>query len=246
MLSLFNKKRFLRDLVPPGYTDIHSHLLPGIDDGAKSFDDTFKLIVGLQDMGFSQFVTTPHIIQHVWENTRPSIEEVHADTQVKLKANSFGLPFRAAAEYMMDGDFLNHLAEGNMLTLGANYILVEMSYLNPPIQLYDVIFEIQLAGYIPVLAHPERYSYYHRNFEEFGKLRNAGCKFQLNLLSTVGYYGKGVTECAARLLKSGFIDFTGSDVHHKAHLAAFRTRLHISGGVDQLTTAMKNNKIFAV
>ena len=107
------------------------------------------------------------------------------------------------------------------MTLKENYVLVEISYLNAPINIYDMIFDLQIAGYKPVLAHPERYSYYHKNFNEYLKLKNAGCLFQLNLLSTVGYYGEEVFEAGKKLLNKGLIDFVGSDVHHKNHIDWF-------------------------
>ena len=107
------------------------------------------------------------------------------------------------------------------MTLKENYVLVEISYLNAPINIYDMIFDLQVAGYKPVLAHPERYSYYHKNFNEYLKLKNAGCLFQLNLLSTVGYYGEEVFEAGKKLLNKGLIDFVGSDVHHKNHIDWF-------------------------
>jgi len=102
---------------------------------------------------------------------------------------------------------------------------VELSYLNPPIQLYNILFDLQIAGYRPVLAHPERYLYYHQQFRDYEKLKNAGCQFQLNLLSTVGYYGVEVAKAAENLLKKGMIDYVGSDVHHGNHIKAFSNKI---------------------
>ncbi len=104
------------------------------------------------------------------------------------------------------------LHNGPLLVLKDNYVLVEMSYINQPIQLYDIIFELQVAGYKPVLAHPERYAFFHHNFKNYEKLKHQGCLFQLNLLSTIGYYGTEVTKTAEKLLQIGMIDFVGSDV----------------------------------
>ncbi len=241
MFSIFNKKPFLKDLIPAGYVDIHSHLLPGIDDGAKAFDDTRTLISGLKEIGFTQFVTTPHVIEHVWENSRQSIEALQVQTSADLQQANLDVPLRAAAEYMLDGNVPSLLAKKNLLTLAGNHRVVEMSYLSPPIQLYDIMFEIQLAGYTPVLAHPERYTFYHSNFAEYQKLKNSGCKFQVNLLSAVGYYGSNVTDCAAKLLRIGLIDFAGSDVHHEKHLASFENRMMIKDS-DALRRAMENNR----
>jgi protein-tyrosine phosphatase len=243
VLSFFKKKPFLRDLIPNDYIDIHSHLLPGIDDGAQTNDDTVTLISGLQDIGFSQFVTTPHIMKNVWDNTKPGIEAKLAETTKMLETAKPNVPLRAAAEYLMDGNFTELFKSEPLLTIKDNFVLVEMSYINPPIQLFDILFELQLEGYIPVLAHPERYAFYHGNLNEFKKLKNAGCLLQLNLLSTVGYYGLGVYKTAERLLRHGMIDFTGSDVHHQKHLDSFSKRVHLED-TKALKDALNNNRKF--
>ena len=153
------------------------------------------------------------------------------------------IPFRAAAEYMMDDHFVLLFKMGDLLTLKGNYVLVEMSYINAPIQLYSILFDLQVAGYIPVLAHPERYLFYHHNFEEYQKLKKAGCKFQLNLLSVVGYYGDGIAKIAERLLQKGMYDFVGSDVHHDNHVAAFEQKVKLKDWTP-LKEAMANNQFF--
>ncbi|HLA56737.1 MAG TPA: CpsB/CapC family capsule biosynthesis tyrosine phosphatase [Flavobacterium sp.] len=243
MLFFSKKKPFLQDLIPDHHIDIHSHLLPGIDDGAQTLDETILLMNGLRKVGFEQFITTPHIMKNVWENTPANVSAKLSETAIELKSHGIDVPFKAAAEYLLDGSFMDSLKTESLLTLKENYILVEMSYLNPPIQLFDIIFEIQIAGYIPVLAHPERYSFYHTNYGEFQKLKNAGCKFQINLLSTVGYYGTAVAETALYLLKNGMIDYTGSDVHHEKHLNSFAKRIVVKD-LKPLNDAIANNQFF--
>jgi tyrosine-protein phosphatase YwqE len=130
-----------------------------------------------------------------------------------------------------------------LLTLKDNYVLVEMSYLNPPIQLFEIIFQLQVAGYTPILAHPERYAFYHNDFEMYKKLKNSGCYFQVNLLSTVGYYGKEVALSSQKLIKNEMIDFAGSDIHHKNHIDAFSRKV-ILKDYEKLVGIMKNNSIF--
>lgn len=245
MFTFFQKNVYLQDLIPPEYVDIHSHLLPGIDDGAQEFEDSRLLFNGLSALGFTEFITTPHIMHNVYENTYDSINEVHQKTVTDLAQTGFNLPIRAAAEYMIDDNFPSIIKSGSVRTLGGKYILVEMSYLNPPIQLFEIIFDIQVAGYIPVLAHPERYNFYHSNFSQYQKLKNAGCKFQINLLSTVGYYGVNVSNAASSLLRSGMIDFAGSDVHHQKHLSSFANKLAQKNSVP-LQEAMLQNKIFKI
>lgn len=243
-MIFFNKhKAILKDLIPDNHIDIHSHLLPGIDDGAQTINDSIFLINELKNMGVSKFITTPHIFSGFWDNNKQKIETLEKETVSKLMSSNINLPISAAAEYLMDDHFISLFKKGEILTLKDNFVLVEMSYLNPPIQLYDIIFDLQIAGYKPILAHPERYLFYHNNFEEYLKLKNAGCLFQINLLSTVGYYGKEVAETAKKLLSKGLIDFVGSDVHHKKHIESFDKKI-ILKDLQPLKEAIANNQFF--
>ena len=245
-MFFFSKNKVtLKDLIPDNYIDIHSHLLPGIDDGARTFEDTLVLTKALQSFGCCQFITTPHIIQHVWDNSHEQIQEKATTTFLDLKKNQIELPFRAAAEYLMDDQFVKLFQSGHLLTLKDNYVLVEMSYINAPIQLYSILFDLQVAGYIPVLAHPERYLFYHNNFNEYEKLKRVGCLFQLNLLSVVGYYGAGITKIAEQLLQKGLYDFVGSDVHHNKHIAAFDQKVNIKD-LKPLKEIIANNQFFSM
>ncbi|MFV8347971.1 tyrosine-protein phosphatase [Flavobacterium sp. ZB4P13] len=243
MLTFFRSKPILKDLIPDHHIDIHSHLLPGIDDGARTFEDTLRLTQALQGMGISQFITTPHIIQQVWENTPEQILKKKAVTVLELEKNNITAPFHAAAEYLMDDHFVQLFQSGNLLTLKDNYVLVEISYINAPIQLYSILFDLQIAGYIPVLAHPERYLFYHNNFNEYLKLKRAGCLFQLNLLSVVGYYGAAITKTAEQLLQKGMYTYVGSDVHHDNHITAFDQKVKLKD-VAPLKEAIANNQFF--
>ena len=243
MLSLFKSKPVLKDLIPDYYVDIHSHILPGLDDGARTFEDTLRLTKALMDFGISQLITTPHSTQHIWDNSNSIIKEKQIETISELNKNQITISFRAAAEYMMNDSFVKLFQEGNLLTLKDNYVLVEMSYINVPIQLYDILFNLQIAGYIPVLAHPERYLFYHNNFDNYLKLKRAGCLFQLNLLSVVGYYGERITKVAEKLLQKGMYNFVGSDVHHDNHIAAFRKKVILKDLVP-LKEAIANNQFF--
>ena len=242
MFHFLKKKILLKDLIPSNHVDIHSHLLPGIDDGASSIEDTLFLTEQMQQLGFEQCVTTPHIFTNVWDNTREIIESTYHATSATLN-NQRNLSLRYAAEYMVDPNFAIRFQNEPLLTLKENYVLIEISYINPPIQLYNIIFDLQVAGYHPVLAHPERYLYYHYNFREYEKLKNAGCFFQLNLLSTVGYYGHEVTKLSELLLKKGLIDFVGSDIHHAKHIEAFSNQVLIKD-ITPIKKAIENNQFF--
>lgn len=243
MFHFLKNKPVLKELLPEGHIDIHSHLLPGIDDGAQNFDDSLHLIQALIGFGVSQFITTPHSIQQVWENSSAKIKLTESATVKELERHAIKLPFRAAAEYMMDDHFVKLFQAGDVLTLKDNYILVEMSYLNPPIQLYEILFDLQVAGYIPVLAHPERYLFYHSNFDEYLKLKRAGCLFQLNLAAVVGYYGEAIAKIAEKLLQKGLYDFVGSDVHHNNHINAFEQKVKLKDLIP-LKEIISNNQFF--
>lgn len=240
MFSIFSKKTFLKDLIPDEHVDIHCHVLPGIDDGAKSIDDAFSLTQSLKKLGFKHCIATPHIMGSTWENTPESIstayEKLRAEKEIPLNLSY-------AAEYMIDPNFIQLYQTNSLLALKDNYVLVEISYLNPPVQLFDILFELQVAGYQPVLAHPERYIYYHKKFDQYYRIKNAGCFMQLNLLSTVGYYGPVVAEAAIKLLKAGLIDFVGSDIHHEKHIMAFEQKTLVKDH-KPLLEAIARNQFF--
>ena len=243
MLSFFKPKPTLKDLIPNGFTDIHSHIMFGIDDGAQTREETLFLIERLKNMGITNFITTPHTFSGFWDNTSEKILAKEKEVKELFQQNNITNSFKTASEYLLDDHFVELFQNKDILTLKDNYVLVEMSYLNPPIQLYTIIFDMQVAGYKPVLAHPERYTFYHKNFDEYKKLKNQGCLFQLNLLSTVGYYGSDVQNTAFKLLKSGMIDFVGSDTHHKKHIEAFDTKIDLKD-LTPLKEAFQNNSFF--
>jgi len=243
MFTFFKSKPVLKDLLDGSFVDIHSHLLPGIDDGAKSIVKSIELTKSFQELGISQIITTPHISHYVWNNSSEIIQAKLQETQRALEENKIKIPFKAAAEYFMDDWFENHFNNEKLLTLKDNYVLVEMSYMNAPVQLYKIIFELQVAGYIPVLAHPERYLFYHKNFDEYGKLKKVGCKFQLNLLSVVGYYGAEITKVAELLLNKGLYDFAGTDVHHSNHITSFNKKINVKE-ISALKEVIANNAFF--
>lgn len=242
MFDFFKKKKVLKDLIPNNFVDIHSHLLYGLDDGAVSLQDTKSLINELQSFGFKQFITTPHTTPLVWENTKENILQQYEKVKEELAfSESF---FRVASEYLIDESFLKRLESERLLTLKDNFVLIEMSYINPPIQLYEIIMELNSQGYQCVLAHPERYNFYKNDYNSFKKLKSAGCLFQLNLLSSTGYYGRGITEVANYLLKENMYDFVGSDVHHQKHVKSFSAEIQLKD-IDALEKLIAKNQFFA-
>ena len=240
MISLFKSKPKLVDIIPSNYVDIHSHLLPGIDDGAKTTDDSRNILKSMIRFGFNEVITTPHTIKTVWDNSREDILNTYQNVTKDLNFETSKTQLRVASEYMMDENFVQLFKSEPLLTLKENYVLVEMSYLNPPIQLLDILFELQLEGYKPVLAHPERYTFYHNKLNEYEKLKKAGCLFQMNLLSSVGYYGKDVAKAVDKLLTNNMIDYVGSDIHHQHHIAAFENKLIIKNTIEFEKAINKN------
>lgn len=243
MFSFLKSKPKLKELIPNNFVDIHSHLLPGIDDGAKNLDDSKLILEHMKNFGFKKVITTPHTIKTVWDNTTESILSAKKAVIAAFPEISSELSLGCASEYFMDENFVLLFKSEKLLTLKNNYVLVEMSYLNPPIQLYDILFELQLEGYQPILAHPERYTFFHSKMKEYDKLKKAGCKFQMNLLSSVGYYGKDVLLAADKLLQNEMIDFVGSDIHHQHHLAAFENKIGIKNR-EAFEKAIGNNEFF--
>lgn len=244
MFSLFNnKKPLLKDIIPSNFTDIHSHLLWGLDDGAPSETESESMIAQLKHYGFGRCITTPHIMTHIWENTAEIILNKEKEWESKSQYWNTKIPIKAAAEYLLDNNFKKKLEQDKLLTLKDNIVLVELSYSNPPIQLYEIIFELQLKGYKPLLAHPERYLYYTNKFSEFNQLKKAGCLFQLNVLTTTGYYGKDVANLAHKLLAGNLYDFVGSDIHNQNHMNQFDKPV-ILKNLNALREVMEKNAYF--
>lgn len=204
---------------PRGFTDIHSHLLPGLDDGAPDIQETMLMLRRMQKLGIHRYVFTPHVMHGVWNNTSEEIQRCLEDVRLALIPEAGDeLELRAAAEYMLDEGFTDLLSEKDLLPVTDNFILVEISFMAPPFNLHEVLAKIHLAGYRPILAHPERYFYLHNDLDKYERLKAAGCYFQLNLLSLTNWYGSDVKKIASALLERDWYDFIGSDVHHQRHI----------------------------
>ena len=216
MFSIFKKKNLVRDIEWLG-VDMHSHLLPGIDDGSPDVEQSVKLIKGLNELGFSKFICTPHIFKELYPNSEDTILPALEATKAALINANVKVEISAAAEHMVDEMF--EVKEG-LMALPGNHILIEMSYLNETPNIEKVIFDLQIKGYRVILAHPERYNFYHQHHEKFHRYRDMGVLLQMNLLSITGYYGKEVKRIAEYLLKNECYDFAGTDLHHDKHLNA--------------------------
>jgi protein-tyrosine phosphatase len=207
----------------PGFTwlsqDIHSHILPGIDDGSPDIDTSLQILRSLSDAGIKKFICTPHVIGDMYRNTPETINDALSKLQKAVSQNGMSVEISAAAEYMLDDHFMELLRKKESLQkLTKNYILTELSYSTAPEKLEEISFEINTNNYQPIMAHPERYPYYHHNYEAYSRLKELGFLLQVNLLSLTGYYGKTVAKAAKYILDNNLADFVGTDLHHFNHL----------------------------
>ncbi len=203
----------------PITTDLHSHILPGIDDGSPDIETSLRLIKGLSSLGIKHIIATPHIIGDLYRNTPETIRGALKIVQEVLNTANIPVEVSVAAEYMMDDYFMKLVAEQvELLTLFDNRILTEQSYTAPTSNLNEIAFELLTEGYKPVMAHPERYFYYHKNYDEYNHIKDMGFLLQVNLLSLTGYYGKNVKAAAKFILENNLADFVATDIHHHRHL----------------------------
>jgi tyrosine-protein phosphatase YwqE len=242
---IFNKKTayYFADLVPDNFVDIHNHLLPGLDDGCKTALETADLIENFAKINIHKFIATPHNIESVWENDNEKINATFHELKVQLDSKLQDKILSWSSEYMLDTRFQKLLNENLITPLHANYILVEMSYLAAPINLYEILFDIQSMGYKPILAHPERYNFLHGNIKSYKKLKEVGCLFQLNLAAIGGYYGAHIKANTEALLAAQLYDFSGTDAHHKRHLDAIQKEF-TTKQIDELKRILTANLAF--
>ncbi|MEM1327412.1 MAG: CpsB/CapC family capsule biosynthesis tyrosine phosphatase [Bacteroidota bacterium] len=217
MLNLFKRKSRVADLSSLG-VDMHAHWLPGIDDGAQNLEESVELILGLKKLGYRKLIATPHIYSEYYPNTKATIQDAYDRLRKHLEEKGIEIELEAAAEYFMDEQFEELLQNNQLLTFGDNYVLVEMSFYSEIPKLQQYIFQLCAKGYRPILAHPERYIYYAREFEKYQQFKERGCLLQVNLLSLTGHYGKPVQQLAQRMLKDNLVDFLGTDMHKVSHL----------------------------
>jgi tyrosine-protein phosphatase YwqE len=174
------------------------------------------------DVGFRRIITTPHIMADLYPNTPDVLREGLVKLQQAMKAEKINIDISVAAEYFMDDHFAAILEHAEILSFGDRRVLVEMSMMSAPPNLYRDLFQLQIKGYRPILAHPERYIFLKDDFRQYERLRDHGCEFQLNLLSVTGYYGKPVRDNALKLLKNNMIDYLATDMHHEQHAGALK------------------------
>ena len=238
MFSIFKKTVPFSSDYFPIVTDIHSHILPGIDDGSPDVNTSIALIEGLMKLGITQSIATPHIIGDMYRNDAATIHAALALLNNALLKKQIDFKVTAAAEYMLDDYFLELLSSNTaLLTIKDNVVLTEFSYADKPYNVEQILFKIITEGYQPILAHPERYGYYHNDFKQYDHLSDIGFLLQVNLLSLTGYYGKPAAKAANYIIKNNLHSFVGTDMHHDRHLTALSDQKN-----RQLFSTMLNNK----
>lgn len=198
--------------------DVHSHFIPGIDDGAATIEDSIELIAAMKYLGYQKVITTPHIMSDYYRNTPEIILSGLENVRKALKDNGIDMVIEAAAEYNVDADFPSKIENKELLTFGGNYVLFELPFMQEPQILGDVIWKMQTNGYKPILAHVERYPFWHNDWEKIVGIRDRGVLLQLNIGSLTGSYGPEVRAIAEKLIDHNMIDLVGSDCHHTNHV----------------------------
>lgn len=240
MFGLFKKKGNADTI--PFETDMHSHLLPGVDDGAPDSLASLSLIRSLQELGYRKLITTPHIYHELYPNSPDTLAPAYERLKVEMASAGLDIPIRFAAEYFLDDHVDALLKSGEpLLTVHDNWVLVETSFVQAPLDLDRRLFDIQVAGYKPILAHPERYPYLHMDKQKYHEYRERGILLQINLLSLTGYYGKPMAEAARYLIKNELVDLVGTDTHHERHALALRKGAGLL--TDQLEPLLRKDKL---
>jgi protein-tyrosine phosphatase len=226
MFGLFKKKEVKRTVsfdYSTVVTDMHSHVLPGIDDGAQTVEDSIYLVKKMMSLGIKKIIATPHVMIDYYRNDAESIGNALSLLNSELKNQNINIDITAAAEHYFDETFEQRIDERKAFTMGDNYVLFEFSFITQPPNAIHVIQKMKDAGYKPILAHPERYGY--MSIDEMKTLRSWGCDLQLNTISLSGYYGKQTKKIAEEMIDNQMVDFISSDMHHPRHAAAFENTL---------------------
>lgn len=218
MFNFFSSKKEPEKLCVS--TDIHCHVIPGIDDGSRDVETSIELVERMQSWGINRIIATPHVTQDTFENTPASMGYALSLLRAELDNKGNSIDISHSAEYRIDELFVSQLEQGLVVAMPNNYLLVENSFIQEPWNLDRILFDLKVKGYKPILAHPERYHYYHRHFDRYKEIRSAGTFLQINLLSLSGYYGKDEKNIAMKLIENNLVDFLGTDMHNHRHADA--------------------------
>lgn len=245
IFNIFSRKRDPIQL--PYTTDIHSHILPGVDDGSPDVDTSLYLVNSMAKWGLRHIIATPHVSE-TFENTPDILDPALEELQDAVLKTGLDIQISRSSENRIDDTFRSQLKSGLITTLPNNYLLVENSFFQEPWLLDKFLFDLKMDGYHPILAHPERYFYYHTiSPERYAQLHRAGNLFQINILSLAGAYGKDEKRAAERLIEKDFVDFLGTDLHNKAHVDIINSYLCSKDAVrhfSALKDRILNDKVF--
>ncbi len=228
MFGIFKKKE-VRKHITFDYSslmvDMHSHVLPGIDDGAQTPEESIALIKKMMALGIKKIIATPHIMVDYYRNTAETINGALEILKAELKKENINIIVEAAAEHYFDETFEKRVDDGKLMVMKGNYVLFEFSFINQPPNVIPVVQKLKDLGYKPILAHPERYPY--MELEQFKTLHDWGVSLQLNTISLTGYYGKEAKKMAETLIDNQLVDFISSDMHHLRHAEALKNSLRM-------------------
>lgn len=244
MLNWFRKKNISEEGKPLPFTDVHSHLLPGLDDGVQSFENAEEIILRFHKLGYKKLITTPHVMSDFYRNSNEDILRKRDGLIEWLASRNIKIEIQAAAEYYLDEELLRRI-ENNipLLTFGDQLLLFETNFMTEPFQLKEFIFAASTKGYRPVLAHPERYIYLQDNFDKAEDLINRGVLFQLNISSISGYYSKSAQRTAQKLIDRGWVHLLGSDCHNLQHIQLLEETINLKYFQKAISLPLLNNSL---
>jgi protein-tyrosine phosphatase len=229
---------------PPLHVDLHSHLLPGLDDGVKSFEESIDILRQFSTLGYRKVITTPHVMSDAYRNTRAMILAKRDELRDRISQNNISIELDAAAEYYLDEELIRMLqADEPLLTIGKSYLLFETNFLTEPLNLKEFIFLAATKRYKPILAHPERYLYLQQNFQKAEDLLNRGVLFQINTSSLTGYYSKPAQQMAEKLIERGWVHWLATDCHQMQHLKLLEQAQQLKSFKKALLLPLLNNTI---
>lgn len=224
--------------------DMHSHLVPKIDDGSKSKEESLEIINRLYELGFKKVITTPHTMRGGYDNTTGIITDGKNDLNTFLIEEKCPITIEASSEYYLDGHFDKLINNKDLMPFGDNHILFELSFMTKPTSFETTVFNLISEGYKPILAHPERYNYLaDKELTQLTKIKETGALFQLNLFSLVGAYGEVSQKIAEKLIDKEMVDFVGTDIHNRTqlkYLDQLLTNFHLSKLIAQNKLQNKN------
>lgn len=232
--------------VNPIKVELHSHLIHGVDDGVQSLEESLETLKVLVAMGYTKVITTPHIMSDFYKNGPHNLIPKLQELKSYLIAQDLNIELEVAAEYMIDDAIEDKIKNNEILSFGGDnkYVLVEMPFLEEARNFKSVIFELQIQGYQPVLAHPERYTYYHQKKEKYEELFDKGIFLQLNNLSMIGYYSPHVLKAAEFIIDKKLHSFVGSDAHNVRHAMIIQDKvIHSKVYQKACSIALLNNTL---